>query len=100
MPTLETAIQNSTITYENFELKVTVVGEIAKQLVMDNYSSIVDHIKRETGLQKFKLAIQVKEIDVSAPQTYTKQEQLEYIKSKNPAVKRLCDEFGLEIDYN
>ena len=100
LPTLETAIQNSTITYENFELKVTVVGEIAKQLVMDNYSSIVDHIKRETGLQKFKLAIQVKEIDVSAPQTYTKQEQLEYIKSKNPAVKRLCDEFGLEIDYN
>ena len=100
MPTLETAIQNSSITYKNFILDVSVVGEIARQLVIDNYSSIVDHIKRETGLQRFRLNIHVKEIDVNAPQTYTKQEQLEYIKKKNPAVKRLCDEFGLEIDYN
>lgn len=100
LPTLETAIQNSSIQYDNFTLDVTVIGEIAKQLVIDNQSSIVDHIKRETGLPRFRMNIHVKDIDVNAPQTYTKQEQLEYIKKKNPAVKRLCNEFGLEIDYN
>ena len=98
-PTLENAIQNSTIHYNNFMLTVTVVGEIAKQLVQDNYASIIDHIKRETGLQRFRMNIEAKQIDVSAKTTYTKQEQLEYIKKQNPAFQRLCDEFSLEIDY-
>lgn len=100
LPTLETAISQSSIKFEKKTLTIEVIGEIAKQLVMDNLHLIIDYIKQETPLQRFYVNIEAKEVDIHVPKTYTKQEQLEYIKKQNPAVQKLCDEFDLEIDYN
>lgn len=99
-PSLSNAVDQSKIEVRDNTVVITVVGEIAKQMMMEQYSFLVNHIKQTTGANRFSLELQAIKLNIQAPKTFTKQEQLAYIMKENPAIERLCKEFSLEIDYN
>lgn len=99
-PSLSNAIEQSKIRIEENTIVVTVIGEIAKQMMMEEYSFLVLHIKETTGVSRFALELEATKLNVQAPTTYTKQEQFAYIMKENPAIEKLSKLFSLEIDYN
>lgn len=99
-PSLSNAIQQSKIRIDQNTVIVTVEGQIAKQMMMEEYSFLVNHIKETTGANRFSLEVEATQLNIQAPTTYTKQEQLAYIMKENSAIEKLCKLFSLEIDYN
>lgn len=99
-PSLSNAVEQSKIRIEENTVFITVIGQIAKQMMTEEYSFLVNHIKETTGASRFALELEAIKLDVQAPTTYTKQEQFAYIMKENPAIEKLCKLFSLEIDYN
>ena len=97
---LSSILKEKTPTIRNgFVLELTLNNKVQEEVFNEEKSNILVFLKKSLINNSIQFNIKIKELEKQEIKAYTPEDKFKEMAKKNPALLKMKDQFGLELDY-
>ena len=97
---LSSILKEKTPTISNgFVLELTLNNKVQEEVFNEEKSNILGFLKKSLINNSIQFNIKIKELEKQEIKAYTPEDKFKEMAEKNPALLKMKDQFGLELDY-